>query len=172
MKFNSIFITLSTFYISHGESSRLTEGECVKNVWQEGVEYTEETITCISETNETETSEASFVDMTYPAPKVEDELGEDMGVPQLMDGRNAKESLERLEAARTYIENVVKVDEKYELTRDICKNKHESCTFWSTIGECDANPGYMKVNCGPVCFSCEVSMLESVLMKDIFHVFV
>lgn len=28
---------------------------------------------------------------------------------------------------------------------------HESCDFWASIGECDANPGYMLSNCAKSC---------------------
>jgi len=30
-----------------------------------------------------------------------------------------------------------------------CKNRHESCTFWASSGECDANPLYMKLQVRP-----------------------
>ena len=35
-----------------------------------------------------------------------------------------------------------------------CKNAHELCAFWAGVGECDVNPGYMLINCGPACASC------------------
>ncbi len=31
------------------------------------------------------------------------------------------------------------------------QNNHESCDFWADHGECDANPGYMLVNCKTAC---------------------
>jgi hypothetical protein len=112
---------------------------------------------CTDDSNNTLTSEASFIDMSSPAPKVIGELGEDMGVPQNIDPRQAQATLDRLEEARQYMQNEVMVEAKYEPVRPLCQNKHESCTFWSMIGECDNNPGFMKVHCGPVCRSCEVS---------------
>ena len=31
------------------------------------------------------------------------------------------------------------------------QDNHESCAFWAENGECDANPGYMLVNCKTSC---------------------
>uniref|UniRef100_A0A7S1GNL2 Fe2OG dioxygenase domain-containing protein n=1 Tax=Cyclophora tenuis TaxID=216820 RepID=A0A7S1GNL2_CYCTE len=36
-----------------------------------------------------------------------------------------------------------------------CQNKHAQCAYWKTLGECLKNPTYMKINCGPVCQSCD-----------------
>ena len=49
----------------------------------------------------------------------------------------------------------VLVDPKYASVKTECRNKHELCNFWASIGECDKNPGYMKTNCAPSCKSCE-----------------
>jgi len=35
-----------------------------------------------------------------------------------------------------------------------CKNKHETCSYWATIGECQSNQGYMESHCAPSCFAC------------------
>ena len=35
-----------------------------------------------------------------------------------------------------------------------CKNKHNSCNHWASIGECTKNPGYMVSNCGVACGTC------------------
>jgi hypothetical protein len=116
--------------------------------------------TCSSEDDDDDgniSAEASFMmDMSSPAPKTVGELGEDIGVPQVVDPNRAQATLDLIEQARQYIQKEVMVEEKYKPVRDLCKNSHESCTFWSLIGECEENPGYMKVNCGPACFSCEV----------------
>jgi hypothetical protein len=36
-----------------------------------------------------------------------------------------------------------------------CINKHELCTHWWSIGECETNPGFMSQECSPVCQTCE-----------------
>lgn len=112
--------------------------------------------TCIL-TDEEEISEASYSGVTAPAPKEYDEFGSDLGVEQTIDANNAEAILETIEEARRYMAEEVMVDEKYAKTRDICQNKHKDCTFWSVLGECENNPAYMHVNCGPVCQTCEVS---------------
>jgi hypothetical protein len=103
-------------------------------------------------------SEASFTDISSPAPNTIGELGEDIGVPQMVDPNQAQATLDLIEQARQYMKKEVMIEAKYEPVRDLCKNNHKSCTFWSLIGECEVNPAYMKVNCGPACFSCEVSI--------------
>jgi len=37
-----------------------------------------------------------------------------------------------------------------------CKNDHELCSYWATIGECEKNMAFMKVGCAPVCQSCHL----------------
>eukprot|EP00058_Branchiostoma_floridae_P022713 XP_002608203.1 hypothetical protein BRAFLDRAFT_90357 [Branchiostoma floridae] len=38
-----------------------------------------------------------------------------------------------------------------------CKDEHQSCPHWASIGECDVNPNYMLVNCRLSCGVCEQS---------------
>ena len=108
-------------------------------------------------------SESSYsADISAPAPKNKKRKEDlDMGVEQQIDYNRAKACLDRIEESRTYMNDRVMVEEKYEKVRDICKNNHESCTFWSVIGECENNPAYMKVQCAPACLSCEVSIIQS-----------
>jgi hypothetical protein len=93
---------------------------------------------------------------TYPAPK-SGNLGCDLGEPQQLDATYSEDIFKRVEQAREYIQKIVMTDEKLTEVRSICKNKHANCAFWSVLGECENNPGYMNVNCAPVCQSCEVS---------------
>ena len=102
--------------------------------------------------------EAGALDMFSPAPKASNEHAEDMGVPQIIDERDPQDTIKQIELARSYMANEVAKDSKYDKTRNICKNKHENCAFWSSLGECEKNPGYMKLNCAPVCQTCEVSL--------------
>ena len=34
-----------------------------------------------------------------------------------------------------------------------CPDGNTNCPYWASIGECEANPGYMLINCQ---FSCDV----------------
>lgn len=39
-------------------------------------------------------------------------------------------------------------------TLKTCINKHELCTHWSIVGECQANPHYMQRECPAACQTC------------------
>lgn len=128
---------------------------CKENIFPEGDNCT------LPEEEETLVAEAIYSapqNFTYPAPKTGN-LGSDIGKPQNLDATYSDHIFRRVEQAREYVQTKVMVDEKYSGMRDNCKNKHEDCAFWSVLGECENNPGYMKVNCGPVCESCEVRIL-------------
>lgn len=116
--------------------------------------------------------EAGSFDMFSPAPKADHKHAEDMGVPQIIDERNPKDTIHKIEMARLYLTNEVANNEKYDKTRDICKNKHENCAFWSSLGECENNPGYMNVNCAPVCQTCEVRKNEKEFLAGSSYPFV
>lgn len=89
--------------------------------------------------------------------------GEDLGVVQDLQGDN--------EISRTDIENRIIATQKY-MNRQIqlgtidpelmwmCRNENDACTYWSLLGECEENPGYMKTSCAPACFSCDMLSLE------------
>jgi prolyl 4-hydroxylase len=36
-----------------------------------------------------------------------------------------------------------------------CSDQHESCPYWTSIGECTANPAYMHTNCPKSCGTCD-----------------
>mmetsp|Transcript_20650 Transcript_20650/g.29573 ORF Transcript_20650/g.29573 Transcript_20650/m.29573 type:complete len:507 (-) Transcript_20650:1616-3136(-) len=61
----------------------------------------------------------------------------------------------RLKETVAYMKKVWE-DDEFERVRHKCRNMHEDCTFWASIGECEANETYMKTNCGPACFSCDL----------------
>eukprot|EP00980_Cylindrotheca_fusiformis_P013382 scaffold3410_cov141-Cylindrotheca_fusiformis.AAC.25 len=105
--------------------------------------------------------EASYSDISTPAPMNYDEVGTDFGVAQTIDSKRGQECLDRIAEARDYMTNKVMVDDSYEKTRSLCKNKHKDCTFWSVLGECENNPAYMRLNCAPVCQSCEMLHIET-----------
>lgn len=88
-------------------------------------------------------SEASM-EVESPATLEADNLGSDMGEPQVVDLYNQDNVLSTIHEARVYMQEIVLVDDKYAKVRDICKNENTQCAFWASIGECDKNPGYMK----------------------------
>eukprot|EP00539_Tryblionella_compressa_P000048 CAMPEP_0178739980 /NCGR_PEP_ID=MMETSP0744-20121128/4345_1 /TAXON_ID=913974 /ORGANISM="Nitzschia punctata, Strain CCMP561" /LENGTH=397 /DNA_ID=CAMNT_0020392721 /DNA_START=74 /DNA_END=1267 /DNA_ORIENTATION=- len=100
-------------------------------------------------------AESSYFGVTSPAPDDTKKLGAEMGEPQAISGHLAAELIEKLEGDKQYFQNEVMVKDEFINVRDICRNKHELCAYWSLMGECDKNEGYMKVNCAPACRSCE-----------------
>ena len=38
-----------------------------------------------------------------------------------------------------------------------CRNLNKLCIFWAATGECEANQGFMYVECRPACFRCSVT---------------
>lgn len=85
-------------------------------------------------------SEASM-QPTSPAPIEADQLGSDIGEPQVIDSYNQKDILDRIDEARDYIQNKVMKNEKFAKVRSSCKNLNSQCAFWAALGECEKNPG-------------------------------
>jgi prolyl 4-hydroxylase len=107
--------------------------------------------------------------LSSPSPPLlsPEEIAKLYGVPQSLAGYDASHLLKVDEYMRT----VVQSDERYKDVKDHCKNDHESCTFWATLGaepgsfppvggECDKNPTYMLTTCGPACGSCHKLIFE------------
>jgi prolyl 4-hydroxylase len=111
-----------------------------------------------------EISESSYK-VGASASCVPDELGSDMGESQTLLSGHTNEILDRIAKARVYME-MVAVDDKYDKVRGICKNSHALCARWAELGECEANSGYMTVNCAPVCESCEQLHVETRRLMD------
>jgi hypothetical protein len=76
------------------------------------------------------------------------ETGADMGEPQEIPGGSGGLAVrDRIIQARQYMQDKVSDpnNSKYDKVRALCSNKHPSCAFWATLGECKANPAYMLV---------------------------
>jgi hypothetical protein len=86
-------------------------------------------------------------------------LGSDMGIVQSIDDEYEPEIMQRILDARSYIQNVLATDPKYDKVRDRCFNTHESCTYWAVLGECQNNPGTFHVgaNCIRI-FQCFINL--------------
>jgi len=108
------------------------------------------------EAHEATGHQESSYEVTSPATLTEDaRLGVDLGEAQVIDIQYSEKIAQTIEEARDYVQNVVMVDEKYANVRGMCRNAHSQCAFWAILGECEKNPGYMQVQCGPVCKSCD-----------------
>lgn len=95
-----------------------------------------------------------------PLPLIVDEVMKvSYGEPQKVAGERVDDTLKRLQEVQTYMYETV-----FPTMPEIgpnCKLNHENCAFWAVIGECTANPKYMKVECAPACFSCDQLSFES-----------
>lgn len=107
-----------------------------------------------------EISEASYK-IGSPKPVTADRFGSDMGEPQIVDVEGSDDIEQRIADARRYLRETVMVEDKFDKVRQSCKNKNSQCAFWASVGECENNPAYMHLNCGPVCFSCDVLHVEA-----------
>jgi len=61
--------------------------------------------------------------------------------------------------------------EPAEVVLTECQDTEKDCKYWASLGECDANPNYMRVNCAISCNSCPkprvVSVEERQLLEDV-----
>ena len=82
------------------------------------------------------TSEASY-EVESPAPLEGDNIGSDLGEPQVIDSYNQADIVEVIRQARVYMQEVVHQDPQYDKVRSHCKNDNAQCAFWASIGECE-----------------------------------
>jgi prolyl 4-hydroxylase len=103
------------------------------------------------------------VEASYPLNHEDNiTLGSDIGIIQsIHDDQYKDKILILIEKTRRYIEEQVHVESQNDKVRNLCRNKHTSCTYWSLLGECDTNPDYMQKQCAPVCHSCDQLHVET-----------
>jgi hypothetical protein len=77
--------------------------------------------------------------------------GEDLGEKQHVQNHEVFEAIGK---ARAYMEKV-RSDPTYASFVALCTNRHPECASWASLGECTANPRFMKRECAPVCQSCD-----------------
>jgi prolyl 4-hydroxylase len=85
----------------------------------------------------------------------------DLGLEQSIDKELGDQVRERIDAARDYVKNDIAKNPKLRIVLEGCKLNHKNCAFWAVLGECEANPGYMKKNCAPVCQACDGLSIEA-----------
>ncbi|KAL9190293.1 hypothetical protein ACHAXT_007504 [Thalassiosira profunda] len=83
----------------------------------------------------------------------------DLGVEQRITGSEAEQMRIRnvLRRMYHYFEEEVLSRSEYEHVRGKCKNDHELCAFWTSVGECETNRGFMLDNCPAACRLCLLS---------------
>ena len=83
------------------------------------------------------------------------ERSKKFGELQQATGADRERVLSRIESTISYLAS----DEVGQLSANIrreCKNRHELCSFWQVIGECEKNKAYMQTNCAAACQSCKM----------------
>jgi len=80
----------------------------------------------------------------------------DLGVEQRITGSETEQLRIRnvLRKMYTYFEEEVLSKSEYEHVRGRCKNEHELCVFWTSVGECESNRGFVLENCAAACRLC------------------
>merc|ERR1711884_535346 len=68
---------------------------------------------------------------------------------------NDEKTQEIVRKAKLYYDNEVNVKAEFASVRKNCKNRHEDCSFWASVGECEENPNYMQMECALACRTCE-----------------
>jgi prolyl 4-hydroxylase len=132
------------------------------------VESEEQTCTADGSCKATQSEETSENDIPpFPVADAEGYLTIKYGEKQKVEGTKADETLQRAREVHNYMyTKVFKTtnggDDKnlLDVAHD-CLNRHELCTFWAAIGECEANPAYMKLQCAPACLSCDQLSFET-----------
>jgi hypothetical protein len=73
----------------------------------------------------------------------------DYGLPQIMDNDRGVEMQRTIADMKVYFQNLrqdpTTSEEMHELLNN-CKNKHEMCTFWKVLGECEKVRNIQKRN--------------------------
>lgn len=87
------------------------------------------------------------------------DVGTDLGVAQALSTElwdDVMSASARIRESRRYLETT----KLKRGIKELCRNKHEHCTLWALVGECEDNPKYMKQKCAPACFSCDYLSIE------------
>jgi len=81
-------------------------------------------------------------------------------------------SAEYPEACKAEAENGIETDVDEDEDEDdgeaegsYCQDENDRCADWANVGECDANPGYMRSSCRRSCFQCpdQADLLAEIL---------
>lgn len=88
------------------------------------------------------------------------------GVEQTVDGTKEEKNAvnEVLNRMNQYFENEVMTKPEYTGIRGECLNKNKLCAFWTSVGECNGNRGFMLDNCAASCMLCQ--LLHSGIAKQ------
>ena len=117
---------------SDGESNEL--GDLLEE--DLGDDYEDEEVDDFSDDDEYDDTEEESSLKHRPGKNsiVVDVAGADLGVPQVLNSRQATQILAKLQEARNYFADFVSLDTTYGPVQKLCKNKHEQCGAWAVLG--------------------------------------
>lgn len=78
----------------------------------------------------------------------------DFGENQQVAGETWRETIAVIDKTLEYMKHV-RTNRTFDHVRADCRCRHELCSFWAAIGECEKNPDFMKMQCAPSCQTCE-----------------
>ena len=64
-------------------------------------------------------------------------MGRQIGEPQIMPRNYSVAVRRRVERAIDYVENVVKVEKRFQSVVELCQNYDSYCAHWAIQGECE-----------------------------------
>lgn len=141
---NIRLLALSLLFALVDGGANVAEGNC--NVGNQAIlddnmeVQTDSNQNCQNSTSAECQAEKRHQRVIYEAPvpaRRLDSVGSEMGVAQVIDASRQDQIFDKIAEARYYMNNVVNVEERFDGTRDICKNQNENCAFWAVLGECE-----------------------------------
>lgn len=96
---------------------------------------------------------------TTKSPSIAMDVPRQFGTPQELGQDSTTEILEVLATTHDYMDELFR-NETAESFRDECHLRHKLCAYWAAIGECEANPPYMLLQCAPACQTCHQLSFE------------
>lgn len=88
-----------------------------------------------------------------------------IGVPQRIDGSDSeKEAVKQvmIQTEKYFRSEVMTHPVFYRHVRDlgVCQNTNELCAFWTSVGECESNRGFMLSHCSASCQLCALLFMN------------
>lgn len=96
------------------------------------------------------------LDLTDRGSFINDKHFINLGTTQRLSGseHEIQKVREVLTDMMKYMDEEVMSRSEYEHVRSTCRNNHELCAFWTSVGECETNRVFMLQNCAAACRLC------------------
>lgn len=120
---------------------------------------------CVAKVAEQEyvCTQPDLKDGMMTTPNDEEDESVDYGVQQLISG-NPREIVmvkKVIQRTKEYMKNVIIPNKRYPGLLNRCKDFHQLCAFWTSLGECDTNRRFMFTHCAASCRLCLLAELTT-----------